>query len=66
MTRDEIVAWCEEASKRPVGSQPLSEKQRERYTKLRLPPKCEGCGVYRADPPSRLCPGCQAYEEHQQ
>lgn len=29
------------------------------------PPMCEGCGVYRADPPSSLCVGCQAYREHQ-
>jgi rubrerythrin len=25
---------------------------------------CTGCGIYQADPPSRLCPGCQAYEDH--
>lgn len=29
------------------------------------PPMCEGCGVNRSDPPSPLCPGCQAYREHQ-
>jgi hypothetical protein len=29
------------------------------------PPKCEACGVNHSDPPSKLCPGCQAYEEHQ-
>lgn len=28
--------------------------------------KCEECDTYAADPPSRLCPGCQAYREHQQ
>lgn len=26
---------------------------------------CEGCGINRFDPPSKLCPGCQAYQEHQ-
>ena len=31
----------------------------------RRPPLCEGCGVNRADPPSKLCPGCQAYQEPQ-
>ena len=31
-----------------------------------LPPMCEGCDQNRADPPSKLCPGCQAYREHQQ
>lgn len=29
------------------------------------PPLCDGCGKYPADPPSHLCPGCQAYQEHQ-
>jgi Holliday junction resolvase len=29
------------------------------------PAICEGCGASRADPPSKLCPGCQAYREHQ-
>jgi hypothetical protein len=28
-------------------------------------PLCADCGKYRADPPSKLCPGCQAYVEHQ-
>ena len=27
-------------------------------------PVCEECGVYRADPPSKICVGCQAYREH--
>lgn len=26
--------------------------------------KCVGCGVNYADPPSKLCPGCQAYKDH--
>jgi rubrerythrin len=30
------------------------------------PPVCIECGVNRADPPSKMCPGCQAYREHQQ
>jgi hypothetical protein len=33
--------------------------------KIKRPPMCEGCGVNRSDPPSRLCPGCQAYQDHQ-
>lgn len=32
--------------------------------RLQKPPKCLECGVNRADPPSRLCPGCEAYREH--
>lgn len=30
----------------------------------RIPRKCERCNTYRADPPSRLCQGCEAYREH--
>jgi hypothetical protein len=29
-------------------------------------PMCESCGVNPADPPGRLCVGCEAYKEHQQ
>lgn len=28
--------------------------------------ECEECGKFIADTPSKLCPGCQAYKEHQQ
>lgn len=31
----------------------------------RVAKKCDDCGKNWADPPSRLCPGCQAYQEHQ-
>lgn len=26
---------------------------------------CEDCGIYPADLPSKHCPGCEAYKEHQ-
>ena len=26
--------------------------------------RCDDCGVNWADPPSKLCPGCQAYAAH--
>lgn len=29
------------------------------------PMRCEGCDQNFADPPSKLCPGCQAYRDHQ-
>jgi hypothetical protein len=29
-----------------------------------VPSECVGCGQNPADPPSKLCPGCQAYREH--
>lgn len=25
---------------------------------------CESCGKFTRDPPSHLCPGCEAYQEH--
>lgn len=33
---------------------------------LRLfgPPICKECGKNPSDPPSKLCPGCEAYREH--
>jgi len=27
---------------------------------------CVDCGIFEADPPSKRCPGCQAYREHLQ
>ena len=38
------------------GKKPTSREKRRR---------CDGCGVNWADPPSALCPGCEAYCEHQ-
>ena len=29
------------------------------------PPLCEQCGKNPSDPPSKFCPGCDAYLEHQ-
>lgn len=29
------------------------------------PKLCADCGRFPADPPSRYCPGCEAYREHQ-
>jgi len=39
--------------------------QRRAEQAKRRPPLCVGCGVNRSDPPSRFCPACQAYREHQ-
>jgi hypothetical protein len=32
---------------------------------LSRPVRCEGCDQNYADPPSKMCPGCQAYRDHQ-
>ena len=37
----------------------------EKLIKERDELKCDDCGVNQADPPSKLCPGCEAYKEHQ-
>lgn len=34
-------------------------------TGLVIPALCDSCGTNLADSPSKLCPGCQAYREHQ-
>lgn len=37
----------------------------EGYKVVQIPERCEGCDQNFADPPSKLCPGCQAYRDHQ-
>lgn len=44
---------------------PIAELLNGLQKPVRRPPICESCGTNRSDPPSRLCPGCQAYQEHQ-
>lgn len=44
---------------------PKRKKALPPWREVRRPPICEGCGLNRSDPPSKLCPGCQAYREHQ-
>lgn len=44
----------------------LKDLLKERNKKGRLKPlKCIECGNNYADFPSKLCPGCEAYREHQ-
>lgn len=43
----------------PRDVRPAPAKPRE----VRIRP-CEDCGRFAADPPSKLCPGCEAYREH--
>lgn len=62
------------AMERPMGNPPFNIRPGEAYTDaagmweltdhgqwVRM---CEDCGKLPADPPSRLCPGCEAYREH--
>lgn len=55
LTENDIAALC--------GGK--KARRRQRTESVKQPPLCAECGVYRSDPPSRLCPGCQAYREHQ-
>jgi rubrerythrin len=45
----------------PTPRRALAALQR----RLREPLLCASCGKFQRDPPSRLCPGCEAYQEHQ-
>jgi hypothetical protein len=49
----------------PRGRGALRALEAAARSRIRAP-LCLDCGKNRADPPSRLCPGCQAYREHQQ
>jgi hypothetical protein len=55
----------------PHGKHPTIGEQIERQNHMRdITPQttvvlCERCGVYPADLPSKLCPCCEAYSEHQ-
>lgn len=46
--------------------QPTDEQMQWCRDALHALLKCEECLMNYADRPSRLCPGCQAYREHQQ
>lgn len=48
-----------------LGGDRSKDLAEERKINERQPKKCEECGFYLADPPSRLCPACEAYQEHQ-
>lgn len=44
-----------------VGKQAANQATRK---KLKTTHYCIQCGVYPADSPSKLCAGCEAYQEH--
>lgn len=37
----------------------------KRLKSVEKPKLCVECHINYADPPSKLCPGCQDYKEHQ-
>lgn len=58
---DEAVAFV--LALRPDRTPPRALTALQR--RLREPLLCASCGKFQRDPPSRLCPGCEAYQEHQ-
>ena len=55
-----------EAAERIIGvAYAVRDKLEEAAAALREDPQmCAECGQNRANSPSRLCPGCEAYREH--
>lgn len=51
-------------SKRGIDPKALAERYAARSPALARAKTCEECGIYLADPPSRICPGCEAYRDH--
>ena len=45
--------------------QQFVEGEDKRNARLRKLQWCVECGRYPADPPSAICPGCEANKEHQ-
>jgi hypothetical protein len=55
--------WTEDGE--PAGSGYAATKQGAERAKD-IPRPCDGCAHGIAEPPGSLCPGCEAYREHQQ
>ena len=56
-TKSELFAMLAAAAKNGGGCVTVLDS--------RKPPVCKECGIHLSDPPSKLCPGCKAYKEHQ-
>lgn len=54
--------WTEDGE--PAGSGYGATKAGVQFAEG-FPRLCDGCGKNDADPPSKYCPGCGAYAEHQ-
>jgi rubrerythrin len=53
------------AARRRLGLIWVKPKWKRKRRRGPVYAKCDDCGINYADPPSKLCPGCQAYQEHQ-
>jgi hypothetical protein len=62
----ERLGWLDEMTSGELArGTDSSSHPANKSVNIKRPPLCDECGVKRSDPPSRLCPGCQAYQEHQ-
>ena len=57
-TKSELLAMLADTVKKGGGCVTVFDS--------RKPPICDECGIHLSDPPSKLCPGCEAYKDHQQ
>ncbi len=57
-SRDQRVAF--------IASRREADAFLANHQDARQPIMCDNCGKHTADLPSCLCPGCEAYQEHQQ
>lgn len=59
---------CHVTHWQPLPAHPASKGRvsdmAKRKPKPKRPPFCSQCGTHRSDPPSKLCPGCEAYLDH--
>lgn len=58
--------WDRRHRGRPPTIRYATNPERKQPQRMPRRQRCDDCGVHWADPPSALCPGCEAYREHQQ
>ena len=57
-------AFCDECKPEYGGNDQAIAAKVEAKMREKEPKMCDECGEEYADPPSKLCPGCEAYREH--
>jgi hypothetical protein len=59
-----LTGWLYHETADLAGVRAIVEARVRAEIEAALPPMCADCGVNRSDPPSKLCPGCEAYRDH--
>lgn len=67
---DQIKTVCDDNASVPLQGRAMAlqfvrDVAASAHEQKSAPIRCDGCDTGYADPPSKLCPGCQAYREHQ-